>query len=122
MITAPRVFGEEDANIRGEMHEATLVARGQIDIGDNPVQGMGRVDRETRRAVELGIAPDIAKFPPAGERPSRFDLKGDNSHGAPPAVRSGNASSTCGRNARLFNGASAARMTRPQRSTSRVRS
>ena len=91
MVAARRVLGSEDADIRGEMHEASLVARGQVDIGDDAVEGMRRVDREMRRAVELDIAPDIAKLPPAGERLAGFDLKGDNSHGAPPAVRSGNA-------------------------------
>ena len=76
-------------------HGLTL-ALGQLDIGDGPVQRMRRVDGEMRRAVDLGIAPDITKLPPAGERLSGFDLKADYSHRAPPTIGSGNAAPTPG--------------------------
>ena len=41
---------------------------------------MSRTDGEMRRTVDLVITPDVTKIPPAGERLSSFDLKGDNSH------------------------------------------
>jgi hypothetical protein len=41
---------------------------------------MSPIDGEMRCAVDLGITPDVTKIPPAGERLSSFDLKGDNSH------------------------------------------
>ena len=59
MIAAPRVFGGQDADIRGEMHEAIAIARSQVDIGDARDSGDGpdrqrnapcrRVGRSARR-------------------------------------------------------------------------
>jgi hypothetical protein len=88
---APRIFRGQDADIRGEMDEAIAALRGQIDIGDATIGEMSRIDGEMRRAVDLGITPDVTKIPPAGGRLSSFDLKGDNSRRVRPSVRSGNA-------------------------------
>jgi hypothetical protein len=91
MIAAPRIFRGQDPDIRGEMDETVAALWGQVDIGDATIQKMSRIDGEMRRAVDLGITPDVTKIPPAGERLTSFDLKGDNSHRVPPSVRSGNA-------------------------------
>ena len=68
VVPARLVFWRKDADIRGEMHQAIASALGQVDIGDGAVQRMRRIDGEMRRAVELLITPDIAKFPTIGER------------------------------------------------------
>jgi hypothetical protein len=64
------------------MDEAIVALRGQVDIGDATIQKMSPIDGEMRRAIDLGITPDVTKIPPAGKRLSSFDLKGDNSHRA----------------------------------------
>src|SRR5580704_12441624 len=91
MVAEPRVLRRQNSDIRGERHEAIVIARGQPDIGDAPIEGVGRIDREMHRAVEPVIAPSRAKLPPAGQLLSRLDLKGNYSHRAPPSVRSDNA-------------------------------
>ena len=75
-----------------------------------------------RRAVDLGITPDVTKIPPAGERLTSFDFKGDNSHRAPPVVRSGNAApGPKGESNRLARARDRARSARSQRLTPSLR-
>src|SRR5713101_1970499 len=73
------------------MHKVVAVARCQIDISDAAIEGMSGIDREMHRSIKLEITPHRTKILPSGEHLPCFDLKGDNSHHAPPSVPSGNA-------------------------------
>ncbi len=80
MIAALGIDRREEAHIRGEMHQAVVIARGEVQVGDIPVARMGRIHRKMRRAIQLFIGTDRTKGTPVGEDLPRRYLKGHKGH------------------------------------------
>ena len=83
MIAAVGLDRGEEAHIRGEMHQAVVIARGEVEVGDTPVAGMGRIRRKMRCAIQLLIGTDRTKGMPVGENLPRRYLKGHEGHWEP---------------------------------------
>jgi hypothetical protein len=66
MIATLGVNRREDTNIRGETHQAVVVTRGKVEVGDPLVEGMGWVHRKMRRSIELFIWTNDTKTAPTG--------------------------------------------------------
>ena len=66
MIATLGVNRPEDANIRGETHQAVVVTRGKVEVRDRLVEGMGRVHPKMRRSIELFIWTNGTKCAPTG--------------------------------------------------------
>lgn len=75
-----RIFGAQDAEVGGELHQPLLVARRELDVGDGLVCLMQRVDDEVSNAVDLRVRASIAERLAAGERFLRSDFKPGYGH------------------------------------------
>ncbi len=87
VTAAPRILRHQDAEIGRVVDEAVAAVTGEVDIGDDAVQLVRRIDGEMRRPVELDVTPDLAERPSIGELPADVDLETDNGHRAPPSHR-----------------------------------
>jgi len=83
MIAALGIDRREEAHIRGEVHQAVVIARGKVKVRDTLVAGMGRIHRKMRRAIELFIRTHSTKGTPVGEGLPMRNLKGNYGHGEP---------------------------------------
>ena len=83
MIAALGIDRSEEAHIHGEMHQAVVIARGEVEVGDTPVAGMGRIHCKMRRAIQLLIRTHGTKGTPGGEGLPVRNLKGNYGHGEP---------------------------------------
>ena len=83
-VAARDLLGLDQEEVRRELHSAPGVARGQVDVRDDPVGGVGGVDGEIDRA---GDPLEGARQPPpgpAGDVGARIDL---DPHHLRPALR-----------------------------------
>src|SRR5262249_3647367 len=49
MIATLEIDRPEEAHIRGEMHHAMVIARGEVEVRDTLIAGMARIHRKMRR-------------------------------------------------------------------------
>jgi hypothetical protein len=83
MIATLGIDRPEEAHIRGEMHHAVVIARGEVEVRDTLIAGMARIHRKMRRALQLLIRTYGTKGTPVGEGLPMRNLKGNYGHGEP---------------------------------------
>jgi len=83
MIAAVGIDRGEEAPSRGAMHQAVGIARGEVEVRDTLVAGMGRIHRKMRRAIQLLIRTHGTTGTPVGEGLPMRNLKGNYGHGKP---------------------------------------
>jgi hypothetical protein len=77
MIAAVGIDRGEEAPIRGAMHQAVGIARGEVEVRDTLVAGMGRIHRKMRRAIQLLIRTHGTTGTPVGEGLPMRNRKGN---------------------------------------------